>query len=292
MLPRLRTDDMTSVYAYRVRWFALLFALLVGAASNVRAEGSVERLMDVSGLRHSLEQLPAVILTTLDAHEPDMEMPAQIRVAMKDAARQAFRADVLLATAKDHLERSLDAQHMASAIAFYETPLGRQLTALERDLADPSTAGVFDTYARELAARPPSHARMKLIEAYDAATGSSEAVLAVMESTALAVALGLNAAQPRQAQLSSQDLKRRIREALPQVETQARLHVMASVLFTYRRLGDAEFAEYVRFLEAPSGATYARASAQVFQRIMTEAMGRLMQALPAALERARGSARI
>ena len=108
---------------------------------------------------------------------------------MKDAARQAFRTDAILSAAKDRLEHSLDAQQIASAIAFYETPLGRRLTALERDLDDPAVAGAFESYALELRAHPPTHA----------ATGSSEAVLAVMESTALAVALGLNASQPRHA---------------------------------------------------------------------------------------------
>ncbi len=283
---------MVPAYAFRFRWMALLAVLLVGMGANVRAEGTIDRLMDVSGLRHTLEQLPAVVLVAFDAPRPDIEMSAQVRVAMKDAARQAFRTDILLATARDHLERSLNKEQTASAIAFYETPLGRQLTQLEREMADPSLSGAFDSYVQELAKRPPTHARMKLIEAYDAATGSSEAVLAVMESTALAVALGLNASQPRQAQLPSQDLQRRMREARPEIEAQARLHVMASVLYTYRRLGDAEFGDYVRFLEAPAGVGYARASAQVFQRIMTEAVGRLMQALPMALERARGSARI
>lgn len=283
---------MIPAYAIRFRWFALIVLLMVGSVPAVRAEGSIERLLDVSGLRHTLEQLPTVILTTLDAPQPDIDILPQIRVAMKDAARQAFGVGALLSTARNHLQSSLSEPQLISAIAFFETPLGRRLTRLERELADPSVAGVFESYVRDLATRPPGHPRLKLIEAYDAATGSSEAVMAVMESTALAVALGLNASQPRQAQLPSQDLRRRIREALPEIETQARLHVMASVLFTYRGLDDADFASYVRFLEAPEGAGYARASAQLFQRIMTESMGRLMQALPMAIERVRGSARI
>lgn len=283
---------MIPAYAKRLRWFALLVVLMVVSVPVVRAEESIERLLDVSGLRHTLEQLPDVIVAALDAPQPDVDIPLQIRVALKDAARQAFATQTLLSAAREHLQSRLNEQQVASAIAFFQSPLGRKLTRLERELADPSVAQTFESYVRGLADRPPAYARLKLIGAYDAATGSSEAVMAVMESTALAVALGLNASQPKQAQLPSQDLRHRIREALPEIEAQARVHVMASLLFTYRGLDDAEFASYVRFLEAPAGAGYARASAQLFQRVMTESMGRLMQGLPGAIERARGSVRI
>jgi len=283
---------MFPAYAFRFRWLAFIVLLMAGAAPAVRAEGSIERLLDVSGLRHTLEQLPGLIVTTLDVPQPDVDIPPQIRVAMKDATRQAFGSGALLATARDHLQASLSEPQIAAAIAFFETPLGRKLVRLERELADPAAAGAFEAYVVGLASRPPGRERVRLIEAYDAATGSSDAVMAVMESTALSVALALNASQSRQTQSSPQDLRRRIREALPDIEAQARLHVLASVLYTYRGLDDADFARYVRFLEAPAGTGYARASARLFQRVMTESMGRLMQALPMAIERARGSARI
>lgn len=271
-------------------WLLCFLGLLVLGGAQAAHAATVDRLMDVSGMRHALAQLPGVVGASFDSPQA-ADMPPALRSAMRDAAGQAFRAQDLAAVVRDRLARDLSERQVADAVAFYETLLGRRIIEMEMKASEPAALPQFEAYARELQQRPAPEARRRLIEAYDAATGSTDAAVAIMESTALAVALAFNAVQPRQAQVSAQDLQRKLKEAGPQLQSQARAYVAASLLYTYRALGDRELGDYVRFLQTPSGAAHARASAQAFRHVITEAMARFAQSLPKAVERSRGAAR-
>jgi len=261
--------------------------MILGAAAAA-AVASIDRLLEASGTRHSLAQLPATIVSAMDAPQPGVDMPYDMRVALKDAATQAFQAEHMIGVVRSRMASDLSERQIADVMTWLVAPLGKRITDLEKESSDPSAMQGIENYARELQKRPPAPARVALAQELDAATGSTEIAAALMESIALATALGLNAAQPRQSQLPAEILQLDIKKAMPQFRQQAEGIVLVSVLYTYRSLSDTELTQYVRFMQTPSGAAYARSGAAATREALTQATGRFMLAIPKAMERSRG----
>ena len=275
----------------RARTLAAFLALLSTWIAGTCSAASIDRLMDASGMRHALLQIPATIALSMDAPQPGVEMPQYVRVALKDAATQAFRAEQIIAAVRSRLARDLSEREIADVLAWLDTPLGKRISHLEMKASDPSAMSRIENYERELQRRPPPKSRRVLVQDLNVAIRATETGLALMEAIAFASALGLNAAQPRQAQIPAELLRRKIREALPELQAQAEATVAASLFYTYRPLPDRELAAYLGFLQSESGFAYSRSSAEAIREALTHATGLFMAAIPKALQRAQGSGR-
>jgi len=271
--------------------FVPLLCLLAALLSGGARAASVDQLMDASGIRHALNHVAASISASMDTPQPGMNLPEDIRRGLKDAAAEAFRPAPMIDTVRTKLGRDLNSQQIADTMRWLDAPLGRRITALENKAAEPAAMRGLEAYAKELQSRPPSQLRRRLVQDLNAATGSVEIVTSMIEATALAVALGMNAGQPKQAQIPPALLQEKLRAALPDMRAQAESILTLSALYTYRGLPDAELSDYLRFLQSSSGAAYSRATATAVQEAMTQAIGRFMVTIPKSLERTRGGTR-
>jgi len=264
----------------------MLLPMILGTATATAA--SIDRLLEASGMRHSLSQLPTTMVAAMDAPQPGVDIPYDMRLALKDAATEAFQAEHMIGIVRSRMARDLSERQVGDVMAWLVAPLGKRITDLEKESSDPSAMQGIENYARALQKVPPAPARVALAQELNAATGSTEVAAALMESIALATALGLNAAQPRQSQVPTEILQRDIKKAMPQFRQQAESIVLVSILYTYRSLSDAELTQYVRFMQMPSGVAYARSGAAATREALTQATGRFMLAIPKAMERSRG----
>jgi hypothetical protein len=268
-------------------FIALMSTWIVGTCPAA----PIDRLMDASGLRQALEQIPATVTLSIDAPQPGVEVPEDVRVALKDAATQAFRAEPIVESVRARLARDLSEREIADALAWLDAPLGKRITDLEMKASDPAAMSRIENYARELQRRAPPKARRILMQDLNVAMRATETGLVLMEAIAFAGALGLNAAHPRQARIPAELLQRKIKEALPELRAHAEANVTAGLFYTYRPLPDRELASYLSFLQSESGFAYSRSSAEAVREALTQATSLFMGAIPKALRRAQGSGR-
>jgi hypothetical protein len=109
------------------------------------------------------------------------------------------------------------------------------------------------------------------------------------EAGILAVALGMNAAQPVQQQLPPEALRQNVKATMPQMRQQIGEVVKQSMSYTYRPLSDRELEAYLKFLKSPSGAAYSKAAVAGMTDAMLDASGRFMQLIPKALTKHKGT---
>jgi hypothetical protein len=268
-----------------------LVAWLCAMLPAVASAASIDRLMEASGIRHTLDQFPKSMLASIDAPMPGAEIPEQIRQGLREAALQGLRAEPIIESVRARLARELPADVIDACLKWLDAPLGKHITGLENAASEASAMPAMAAYAQELQTRPPLPSRLKLIEDLVAATGGVDTIASVMEASVLATALGVNAAQPRQSQAPADLLRRKIREALPDLRTQAQEAATVMSLYVYRSLDDRQLGAYLEFLRSPPGAAYSRSTAGAVNDAMTEAMGRFMLAIPRAIERSRGAGR-
>jgi hypothetical protein len=269
----------------------ILTPMMFGTALAAAAV-SIDRLLEASGTRHAIAQIPATIAASLDTPQPGVDLPHDVRLALKDAAAQAYQAEQLIKVVRDRMGRDLSEGQVGDVMTWVATALGKRIVELEKQSSDPSAMRSIEAYARDLQRSPPPAARVALARELNAASGSAEVAAALVESMTLATALGLNAAQPRQSQVPNELLEQDIKNALPQMRQQAEGIVLVSILYTYRSLSDAELSQYLRFMQTPSGAAYARSGAAAMREALAQATGRFMLAIPKAMARSRGKGQV
>ncbi len=276
-------------------WFALLRALplvlamlLCVAAAHAASPHAarIDRLMEASGINHSIGQVLPGILGGLD--ETRQPMPAQVRAALRDAAMQSFRSAPMLETFRARLG-TLSAAQVDDALRWLDTPLGRRITALENAAAEPGAAAKIEAYVQSLQTKPAPAGRVRLIEDLNRATGAQDVMNDIMEAILLGSALGVNAAQPRERQVPAEALRKQIKSGMPEVQRQTEQFVMSSMLYTYRPLADSDIETYIRFARSPSGAAYQRIGTAGLRDALLAAVARFMNAIPKAMERSKGA---
>src|SRR5262245_11536590 len=142
------------------------------AASTPETTAKVSRLVDVSGIAHMLRQvLPGM---TAGFDDPSQQIPVQVRQALRDAAGQAFQPNPMIERARTRMGATLTARQLDDSLAWLDSPLGRRITAMENESAEPAAAPKIMAHGRELEKRPQSKRRADLIRELDAATGASE----------------------------------------------------------------------------------------------------------------------
>ncbi len=265
----------------------LLFGQPSHAASSPDTAGKVNRLMDASGMSHSVRQVLPGLVSSFD--DPNQKVPLDMRKALREAAEQAFRPGLMIERIRARFGTALTARQLDDALAWLDSPLGRRITALENAAADPAAGPRMEAYAREIEKRPPAKSRSDLIGELNLATGAGDFNAVIVEAAILASALGLNAAQPVQQQQPPDVIRQRVNSSVPGLRKMTEKLVTLEMLYAYQSLSDQELRSYLKFVKSPSGAAYSKAAVAGFTDAMMEANGRFMQALPKAVAKHKGA---
>ena len=256
------------------------------AASGPAADAKVGRLLEVSGMAHTVRQVLPGMLEGINAPQPGV--PANVRGALRDAATQAFQPGPMMEKVRASMGSALNDRQIGETLSWLDSPLGGRITAAENEAAEPAALGRMEAYARELERQPPSKQRANLIGELNRATGSGELTASMLEAAVLASALGVNAALPAQQRVPGDVLQKQVKAGLPQLRKQAEQMVTLGLHYAYRAFSDKDIESYLNFLKSPGGVAYSKAAVAAFRQAMLDAMGRFMQAIPKALDQHKG----
>jgi hypothetical protein len=262
---------------------ACCFADPVAHAAAAPAAAKADRLMEASGMAHSIRQIQPTMTGSFD--QPQEGLPDDVRIALRQAAALAFLPDPMIEKVRARLGALLIGRHLDHTLAWLESPVGRRITDLENASAEPAAASQIESYAKEFEKQMPSKRRTGLITQLMAATGSTEFSATMLESAFLATALGVNAALPVQQRSPVDSVRKRIASVLPKMQKENEQALAVSMHYTYRTLSDRELESYLKFLKSASGSAYTRDSLAAIREAMNEAMARYMQEIPKALVR-------
>jgi hypothetical protein len=241
-----------------IRLFSIAVMLLAPAAHAQSDESAAmaHRLMIRSGLSVQLRGFSDQIVgdIRLNAARLDERMVA----ALVDAAKEAFRPDVLQQDMTARIAKKLTVGDMKAALAWLETDAGKRVTRAEELASASFDAERIRGYAEGLKTKPVAAKRQTLISEMMAATGAVRAAAATAETMALGVAIGMDSLQPRERRLGEAGLRARIREAMPPEKIQAAFAQQLPVMYAYmyRDVSDADLGGYVGFLKGVAGKRY------------------------------------
>ncbi|PYN01854.1 MAG: hypothetical protein DME07_12485 [Candidatus Rokuibacteriota bacterium] len=221
-----------------------------GPVSGAERSG-LDELLERSGLRVQLEGLAAGVRVQFLRGQG--RISSQDRATIDRIASTNFDADAIYSRIKLEFERNLDAEKLAGALAWYRSPLGKRITALE--LMALAFEKGWDS-AVSIERKQASLQRIALVERLDASGGASETTVDVTLSIVRSLTRAFQPVLPASARVSNAQLEDQIATARSRTLEQIRGACLVSMLLAYRSLTDQELAEYVKFVESEAGQWY------------------------------------
>jgi hypothetical protein len=251
-------------FAWKVAWLAWAFilirviaALAAAAPPGARATHSdspspaelraLDHLLERSGLKGQLETLSA----SVRAQFLRGQLRDQDRITIDRIVLAHFNAEALCARMALELAHDVDAAKLTEALAWYDSPLGRRVTAVE--LAAARFAGEHDASVSPETASP---GRVALVERLDAGLGASETTVDITVAVVRSLVEALQPSLPALANLSRSQLDEQLAVARNRTLTVFKPAYIAGMLVAYQSLSDAELAAYLRFVESEVGRWY------------------------------------
>lgn len=252
-----------TITAARLLCLATVFFAPVANAQANESAATVQQLMVRSGMSTQLRGLTDQIVAEIRQHSGNLD--ARVVAVLVDAAKHAFRPDVLHEDISVRVGKKMTVADMKAALAWLESDVGRRVTRAE-ELAATADQKRIGEFAEGLKAKPQPAKRQNALADLITATAAVRTAIAVAETMALGVALGMDSLQPREQRAGEAVLLGRIRQAMPEDKMQAFFGQYLPVAFgyTYRGISEEDLARYTAFLKSPAGKRYQDAMSAAF----------------------------
>ncbi len=253
-------------FAWKVAWLAWAFILIrvIAALAAAAPPGAgatrsdspspaelraLDHLLERSGLKGQLETLSAGVR----AQFLRGQLRDQDRITIDRIVLAHFNAEALYARMALELAHDVDAAKLTDTFAWYDSPVGRRITAVE--LAAARFAGEHDASVAPEADRPLP-GRVALVERLDAGLGASETTVDITVAVVRSLVEAIQPALPALANLSRSQLDEQLAVARNRMLTVFKPAYIAGMVVAYQSLSDAELGAYLRFVESEAGRWY------------------------------------
>src|SRR5881296_3267608 len=236
------------------------------------APATVDEILELSGMR---PQLPA-IARALGAEY----LPRPGQLGDRDGARVTqivagqFAPAPMYVALRDDFRRRVERKELDAMAAWFRSPLGRKITALEIAAANPDAAPRIAAFAAGLKTSPAPAPRLDLVQRLDWVTGTSQETTDLALAIAGSVARAAAAVTPAERRARAGLVERRIEEMRGQMALVIGENVLAQMLYVYAPLSDAELKPYVDFLASPPGRSYGQVAHSTLLRVVREVADR------------------
>jgi len=236
------------------------------------APATVDEILELSGTR---PQLPA-IARALGAEY----LPRPGQLGDRDGARvteivaRQFAPAPMYMAVRDDFRRRVERKQLDAMAAWFRSPLGRKVTALEIAASRPDAAPKIAAFAEALKAVPATASRLELVQRLDWVSGSSQETTDLALAIAGSVARAAAAAAPVDRRARAGLVERRVEEMRGQLAPTIADNVLVQMLYVYAPLTDAELKAYVDFLGSAAGRAYGRSAHGALLRVVRDVADR------------------
>ena len=260
---------------------ALVLAAAQAAAVAAVGPDVAQDLAKKSGLWVQLDSLGTQVLAGISAamaKDPGKETPEQ-KAKRLDCAQSAYAADGLRAPVIDAVAGTLQPADVAPLRAWYDSPLGGKVSAMERASAAQSTDPQERLRRGTEALSGASEARKVSLQAILAETHSVDIMADTLIEMALAVQQGTASADPAASGASIAELKANLSVRRPQLIQYYAQIALQAYAFTYAGLDDDELGKYADYLGTPAAKSFNDGSIRGVSRALTSGSVKLRRCL-------------
>lgn len=257
-------------------------ALPVSSAAPGK-DALTQELMKLSGLERQIRQIPQQILAGFQ--KDGKKLPPEQYAALRRLLSEAFDARGLERRVAQRMHHDLSETVMTRALEWLRSEPGRKITRLEEQASTPQALQQMRTFAKQLQTQPPSQERLQLARLIDRATGTTEMALEILETTTFSIAAAVDATLPRDQRQGQDRLRIQIDRQRPKWRETLQEFVLASFLFTYQSLNNADLERYLEFLESDAGRDYSNVAGIALKEALSISIDQVSHGLVEELKR-------
>lgn len=259
----------------------VLLGLHVLALAEVPG-ATAEALMRKSGIWSQLGDVAAQVKAGLAQSSPDGSLPREEIQRLERIAEDAFSASRLRDSVLQTLSRDVSAAQSVDALQWYDSPAGKQITAMEE-----AFSSSFDDLNRVMAdgnqvLAKASAKRQSLLSQTVKASRAAEAMASMEINITVGVMQGLANAMPGSGRRSTAELRKGLEANRPQMVAANRGVALTMSALTYLPASDKVLEQYVRFLSSKSGTALSASMMDALDQSLSKAAQRLGSAIPRA----------
>jgi hypothetical protein len=249
------------------RMALVLYCLVPLIAGTVAAPAqTISEINKANGFHEMLMGIGPSIVTGMKS----VPGPEKVKEALSAAAEGAFDADKMETAIETRMDGQMQPADLSSLAAFFASPLGKRVTALEIQASDPQAAERKKTEGprilAELQAGDPARLALyrKIID--DISAVDMAEAIALNMGYAMVSGMLASAGQP----LSDQQIMALMHKQAANFREKAEKGIMEGSAFAYRDLSLDDLRLYEAFLASPAGSQYYDRMQTALGAVMTD----------------------
>lgn len=246
---------MFSTVPTRVIASLLLPALFMLSSHRVVASELAESVIRSSALGEVIEQYPAMLTEGISQGLSQTgNLDPMLKGAITGMVGQAFSSTKIRGQVVADLDDGLSETALQTVLAWYQSPLGEQVSSLEASAAKPAAWKSIERRGPELIKKYQGSEREQLFTQFDRASRATES--AVDTAIAVQTAFGTAMAAFNGQTADFDSIRAQVEGQRPMLTGLVEQQVYAAYLHTYESLSDAQLENYVAFMQSQEGDRY------------------------------------
>ncbi len=230
----------------------ILLSCMSYAGEKEISQGSVNKLMIVTGLNTQVADLPDAIFSGIELRvaQKGVELPAEKLQAIRSILDTYFKVTRILSYIKRDIANTLSEAEAQELFVWYGSAVGKKITEAEKKSGTPEAVQQMMNEQQTLLA---DKERIAVAQQLDALTASTDFLVLLQKNATLsAVAAISSGTDPETSAEQMEDMKIALDAQEPQIREALEEVVILSFLYTYKGIDLKELHEYVVFLEKPA----------------------------------------
>lgn len=239
---------MISQYMRSLFSVVLLFASTALLASET--DDAIDELMEKSGLTEQVAQIPQSMKQGMTmAQDQSHAIPDTVFQAMIRSADGAFVTEDILQALREALSVSLAPGQVDELLAWYNSPIGVEITAAEQAAADSNAQQKMINQATKLLG---DQQRVKFASKLDKLFGATDMVMDLQQYTSMAVISALLISQQPEAAIDLSAFNEQIQQQVDATRPMVEQGILLSLLYSYQGIEMSKLETYEDFLLQPT----------------------------------------
>ena len=241
-------------------------------ADDHKSDQLVQTLMQKSGMKKQIEQMPQLLQAELDQQQAEAKgIPQEEFNRFSGIARSAFNPKMIHAAVQTYIKLNLSENDMKEVLEWLDSPLGTKITKMEENASTAEAYKEMQAIGAKLLYENKDSARMNKIIKLDKATGATQSTVNTVMNIQLAMMTAMSAAMEADKRPSFEDVQDLVKNIQPQIQAAMSQVVQMQFLYTYRELTDNEIDRYTQFAESKSGQRYHNVSIMAINEALVHA---------------------
>lgn len=220
----------------------LLISVNISAQSNPE---TVNNLLQATGANAELQQLDAIFNAKIAEKKSSFENEADFEKFIQ-VMQSGFNSKNAEKYFVEYITLNGNEDSLKNVISMYQKPLMQEMNKVELEASDPAKQQEKMAFFQNMKENPLSQERIQMLVKLNNELGASEMTVNLLNNVIFAMANGANLSQPKEKQISEEELKTNLQSAFPpNFSQQMTNQVVALSMYTYKDVSDDKLAEYV-----------------------------------------------